>query len=393
MAFEPKPGSPPSGAAADSMPVPRNGDDAAAWMRQRARRLGIELDAAQDQALAHFQRLYEDLLGLERMDSWLVRLLARRRVVRGLYLWGGVGRGKSFLMDTFFECAPLADKRRHHFHRFMQDVHHRMRDLQGQEDPLVSVARDLAAQARLMCLDEFQVTDITDAMLMRRLLEGLFEQGVVLVTTSNLHPDELYKYGLQRSQFLPAIELIKEHLDVVAVDCGIDYRLRLLEQAGVYHHPLGAQADARLAQEFDSIAAGDGEADVALEIESRQIRARRVATGVAWFDFAELCEGPRGQTDYIELARRFHTVLLSNVPLLRPSQLDAARRFTWLVDEFYDRRVNLVISAAAPAHELFAVGDAGDAFLRNLNTAFVDRTVSRLIEMQTHEYLTLPHLG
>jgi cell division protein ZapE len=268
-----------------------------------------------------------------------------------------------------------------------------MRALQGQEDPLVTVARDLAAQARLMCLDEFQVTDITDAMLMRRLLEGLLEQGVVLVTTSNLHPDELYKHGLQREQFVPAIALIKENLDVVGIDCGIDYRLRLLEQAGVYHHPLGPEAEARLAREFDSIAAGEGEADVALEIENRRIRARRVATGVAWFDFTELCEGPRGQADYIELARRFHTVLLSDVPLLRPSKLDAARRFTWLVDEFYDRRVKLIISAAAPAHELFAVGDAGDAFLRNLNTSFVERTVSRLIEMQTHEYLALPHLG
>ena len=362
-------------------------------MREYARRHGIVLDSAQEQALQHFERLYEDLLGLERLDSWLVRLLARRRIVRGLYLWGGVGRGKSFLMDAFFACAPLAGKRRMHFHRFMQDVHHRLRDLQGQEDPLIIVARDLSRQARLVCLDEFQVTDITDAMLMRRLLEGLFEQGMVLVTTSNLHPDDLYKHGLQREQFVPAIGLIKQNLEVVNVDAGIDYRLRLLEQAGVYHYPLGPEAKERLEREFESISSGEGEADVALEIEGRTIRARRVATRVAWFDFAELCEGPRGQADYIELARRFHTVLLSNVPQLRPSKLDAARRFTWLVDEFYDRRVKLVVSAEKPVHELFAVADAGDAFLRNLNASFVDRTVSRLIEMQTHEYLALPHLA
>lgn len=366
--------------------------DAATWIRRYAQHHGIVLDPAQEQALKHFERLYEDLLGLERMDFWLVRLLARRRVVRGLYLWGGVGRGKSFLLDAFYACAPLEAKRRLHFHRFMHDIHRRMRDLQGQEDPLIAIARDLAHEVRLLALDEFQVSDITDAMLMRRLLEGLVEQGVVLVTTSNLHPDDLYKHGLQRSQFVPAIELLKENLDVVNVDAGIDYRLRLLEQAGVYHHPLGPGAETKLAREFHSIAAGEGEADITLDIEQRVIRARRVATGVAWFEFEALCEGPRGQADYIELARRFHTVLLSNVPQLRPSKLDAARRFTWLVDEFHDRRVKLVISADAPAQELFAVGDAGDAFLRNLNTAFVERTVSRLIEMQTHEYLALPHL-
>jgi cell division protein ZapE len=365
-----------------------------ARMREHARRHGIVLDPAQESVLIHFQRLYDELVGSERPDSWFSRLLARRRVVeapRGLYLWGGVGRGKSFLMDGFYECAPTA-KRRQHFHRFMQDIHHRMRELQGQEDPLILVARDIAQQVKLICLDEFQVTDITDAMLMRRLLEGLFENGVVMITTSNLPPDGLYKHGLQREQFVPAIELIKQKLDVVNVDSGIDYRLRLLEQAGVYHHPLSPAADAKMAGEFESIASDPGEADVALDIEERVIRARRVCNGVAWFEFDELCDGPRGQADYIELARRYHTVLLSNVPRLRPSKLDVARRFTWLVDEFYDRKVKLVISAEAAAHELFEVAESGDAFMRNLNTSFVDRTVSRLIEMQTHDYLALPHL-
>ena len=373
-------------------PLPRDSSDAADWIRQHAQVQGIVLDAAQEHALAHFERLAEDLVGLQELDSWFVRLLARRRVVQGLYLWGGVGRGKSFLLDAFFECAPIEAKRRQHFHRFMQEIHHRMRDLQGQEDPLLLVARDLAKQVRLLCLDEFQVADITDAMLMRRLLEGLFEQGVVLVTTSNLHPDDLYKHGLQREQFLPAIVLLKQNLELVNIDGGIDYRLRALEQAGVYHYPLGTQVEQRLEQTFVSMAREPGSADVPLEIESRIVKARRVAGGVAWFEFAELCDGPRGQADYIELARRYHTILISGVRRLTTSTMDIARRFTWLVDEFYDRRVKLIVSADTAVTQLFAMADGGDAFLRNLNVSFVDRTVSRLIEMQTHEYLALPHL-
>ena len=375
------------------IPLPRDSSDAADWIRQHAALQGFVLDAAQEDALGHFQRLAEDLVGLQELDSWFVRLLARRRVVKGLYLWGGVGRGKSFLMDAFFDCAPPDAKRRQHFHRFMQQVHHRMRDLQGQEDPLILIARELARQVRLLCLDEFQVTDITDAMLMRRLLEGLFEQGVVLVTTSNLHPDDLYAHGLQREQFVPAIQLLKQNLDLVNIDAGIDYRLRTLQRAGVYHHPSGEEAEHRLEQTFASIAHDPGATGVPLEIESRIIHARRVAGGIAWFEFAELCDGPRGQADYIELARRYHTILISNVRRLTPSIMDAARRFTWLVDEFYDRKVKLIVSAEAPVTQLFALADGGDAFLRNLNVSFVDRTVSRLIEMQTHEYLAMPHLA
>lgn len=361
-------------------------------IRRHAQRQGIALDAAQQAALVHFERLAEDLVGLQELDSWFVRLLARRRIVKGLYLWGGVGRGKSFLMDAFCECAPIDARRRQHFHRFMQEIHHRLRDLQGQEDPLLTIARDIAKQVRLLCLDEFQVTDITDAMLMRRLLEGLFEQGVVLVTTSNLEPDDLYKHGLQREQFLPAIAALKQNLELVNIDAGVDYRLRMLEQAGVYHHPLGDDAERRLEDTFASIAREPGTAGVALDIESRIIRARRVAGGIAWFEFAELCDGPRGQADYIELARRYHTVLISNVRRFTPSTMDIARRFTWLVDEFYDRKVKLILTAEVPVTHLFALTDGGDAFLRNLNVSFVDRTVSRLIEMQTHEYLALAHL-
>jgi cell division protein ZapE len=295
-------------------------------------------------------------------------------------------------MDAFFDCAPVENKRRQHFHRFMQEIHHRLRDLQGQEDPLLVIARDIAKLARLLCLDEFQVTDITDAMLMRRLLEGLFECGVVLVTTSNLHPDDLYKHGLQREQFVPAITLIKQNMEAVNIESGIDYRLRALEQAGVYHHPLGAEAEARLAQAYASIDRDTGCVDMPLEIENRIIRAHRTGNGVAWFEFDELCDGPRGQADYIELAQRYHTVVISNVRRLTPSTLDVARRFTWLVDEFYDRKVKLIVSAEVPVDRLFDLADGGNAFLKNLNISFVDRTVSRLIEMQTHEYLALPHL-
>jgi cell division protein ZapE len=372
--------------------LPKDSADAAAWIRQHAQVHGFSLDSAQENALSHFERLYEDLSGLQTLDSWIVRLLARKRVVRGLYLYGGVGRGKSFLMDSFFNCAPLEKKRRLHFHRFMQEIHHRMRDLQGQEDPLILIAREIAGHTRLLCMDEFQVTDITDAMLMRRLLEGLFEAGVVVVTTSNLHPDDLYKHGLQRNQFLPAIALLKQNLDVVNVDGGTDYRLRALEEAGVFHSPLGPEAQKRLHHAFLSVSRHEGEADVPLEIEHRIVHARRVAKGVAWFEFDELCDGPRGQADYIELARRYHTVLVANVPQLKAAKLDAARRFTWMIDEFYDRRVKLIMSAESKPHELFLMLGSGDSFLRSLNVSFVDRTVSRLIEMQTHDYLALPHI-
>jgi cell division protein ZapE len=360
------------------------------WMRQHAAEHGFTLDDAQECALSCFERLYEDLLGLERMEAPLIRLLARRRLVQGLYLWGGVGRGKSFLMDSFFNCAPVARKRRVHFHRFMQEVHRGLNALQGQADPLILFAREVAKEVRLLCLDEFHITDITDAMLMRRLLEGLFEQGVVLVTTSNFEPGDLYLHGLQRSQFVPAIELIREYLEVVAIDNGIDYRLRELEKAGVYHTE--SDAEARLADAYLAIARHDSAEGGRLEIEGRPIQARRAARGVAWFEFSELCEGPRAKADYIELARRYHTVLLSGVPRFAIGDADKLRRFVWLVDEFYDRRVKLIIAAAVPAPDLVDDTPAEDTFQANLNASLNERLVSRLTEMQTHDYLAQPHL-
>lgn len=359
----------------------RDSSDVTHWIRRHAAGHGFELDAAQNRALQHFERVYEDLIGLERLEASLIRLLARKRVVQGIYLWGAVGRGKSFLMDSFFNCAPIARKRRIHFHRFMQEIHHALRDKQGATDPLLAVARDIARDTRLICLDEFHITDITDAMLMRRLLEGLFEQGVVLATTSNYHPDGLYPDGLQRSQFLPAIKLIKQNLEVVGVDGGIDYRLRELEKAGIYH--VGDVADAVMERAFISIARHESGASGELEIEGRIIRARRYARGVAWFDFSELCDGPRGKADYIELARNYHTVLISGIPAFTAARADTLRRFIWLVDEFYDRRVKLIVTAQAHPEALYPGAERGGEF---------SRTVSRLTEMQTRDYLSQPHL-
>jgi cell division protein ZapE len=364
--------------------------DIGEWIQRHAAEHGFDLDAAQLGVLPHFERLYEDLIGLERLEASLIRLLARKRVVRGLFLWGGVGRGKSFLMDSFFNCAPAARKQRVHFHRFMQHVHHGLRELQGQADPVMLFARGVARNVRLLCLDEFHITDITDAMLMRRLLEGLFEQGVVLVTTSNFEPDALYRHGLQRAQFLPAIDLIKHYLEVVAIDNGIDYRLRELEKAGVYHTE--SDGEARLEQAYVTIARHDASEERQMEVEGRLINVRRHARGVAWFDFPELCDGPRAKADYIELARRYHTVLLSGVPRFTIDDADKLRRFVWLVDEFYDRRVKLIIAAAVPAAELVDGTPSEDSFQANLNASLNERLVSRLTEMQTRDYLTQPHL-
>jgi cell division protein ZapE len=359
-------------------------------MRDHARAHGFTLDAAQEQALQSFDRLHDELIGHARRTAGFVRLLARRRPVRGIYLWGGVGRGKSFLMDGFFKCVPIARKRRAHFHRFMQEIHRGLRAHQGRAEPLAAIARDIARQVDLVCLDEFHITDITDAMLMRRLLEGMLEHKLVLVTTSNFAPEELYRYGLQRNQFLPAIDLIKENLEVVHVAGGMDYRLRELERAGVYH--VGPDTAGRLAATFEAVGGGEPAESGELQIEGRTMRVRREARGVAWFDFAELCEGPRAKADYIELARRYHTVLLSGVPKFAAGDTDKLRRFVWLIDEFYDRRVKMIIAAALPAPELIDAAEKSDRFQAGLNVSLKERLVSRLTEMQTRNYLAQPHL-
>ncbi len=352
---------------------------------------GFSHDVAQEKAVQCLQRLYDELVEAEQTEraaSVVQRLLGKflrdesAEPIRGLYFWGGVGRGKTYLMDTFYEALPFERKMRAHFHRFMQRVHRDLKQLSGEKNPLQLVAKQIAAEARVICFDEFFVSDITDAMILAGLFEDLFERGVVLVATSNIVPEELYRDGLQRARFLPAIDLVKQHTRVVNVDGGIDYRLRTLEQAELYHHPLDAAADVSLRQSFEQLAPEAASADLELEVEGRPIRARFVADDVAWFDFAELCDGPRSQNDYIELARVFHAILISDVPQLGGDKDDQARRFINLVDEFYDRKVKLVLSAAVPLESLYGGGRLGFEF---------ERTVSRLLEMQSHEYLAAEH--
>ena len=361
--------------------------DFSAFLWQRAAEHGFTPDAAQLAAARELQRVQANLRSRQRRGFF--SFFSRNRVIRGVYLWGGVGRGKSFLMDHFFAYVPDVSKKRVHFHRFMQEIHKSLFAHQGQAEPMALVARDIAAEVQLLCLDEFHVTDITDAMLMRRLLEGLMAEGVILMTTSNFAPQELYLHGLQRNQFLPAIKLIMERMAVVNVDAGTDYRLRELEKAGTYH--TGSDAERRINDAFSHIAGGADD-NAPLDIEDRLIRVRRQAPGIAWFDFPELCAGPRGKPDYIELGRRYHTILMSGVPRFTEADGDQLRRFVWLVDEFYDRRVKLMLAAAVPVNELVADAAASDGFQAHLNASLKERLVSRLTEMQTRQYLSQPHL-
>ncbi|QHQ40869.1 cell division protein ZapE [Microbulbifer hydrolyticus] len=346
-------------------------------------------DPAQRAAVEELQDLYERLLTAQSGGGGVVRRLKRLwrhqdTPEKGLYFWGGVGRGKTYLMDAFFEALPFEEKQRTHFHRFMRDVHRQLKGLAGEKNPLEKVADRIAGRARVLCFDEFFVSDITDAMILANLLQALFERGVTLVATSNIVPEGLYKDGLQRARFLPAIDLLLEHTKVVNVDNGVDYRLRALEMAELYHSPLDREADESLARSFASLMVEGCEVRkaVTLDIEGRPIVASQVADDVAWFEFAELCDGPRSQNDYIELAREFHTVLLANVPQMDGRMESQARRFINLVDEFYDRCVKLVVSAAEPIESLYAG--------RQLRFEF-DRTMSRLQEMQSREYLARPH--
>lgn len=348
---------------------------------------GFVADGSQRQAVEHLQRLFDELrrVGPIAPPGLLGRWLGKRRQApQGLYLWGGVGRGKTYLMDTFFEGLPFADKQRVHFHRFMRRLHEDLAGMDRQVDPLKLIAKRLAERARVLCLDEFIVIDIGDAMLLAGLLTGLFEEGVALVATSNTPPDALYRNGLQRARFVPAIELIKRQTVVVNVDGGTDYRLRALERAELYHCPLDAGAYRSLGDTFDNVAPEAGESDVVLTIEGRPIPTVRHADGVVWFEFADLCDGPRGTGDYIELARCYQTVLIANVPRLGGQRDDEARRFISLVDEFYDRNVKLVLSAQVQIDALYT----GERL-----AAEFERTKSRLHEMQSHDYLALPHLA
>lgn len=347
---------------------------------------GFQRDAAQARAIERLQEVYEQLIS--RKPTRRLGLRARNGMqwppVKGLYMWGGVGRGKTYLMDAFYEALPFSRKQRTHFHRFMQEVHERRKDYPNESDPLVRVAADIAGQTRVLCFDEFFVSDIADAMILGRLTECLFSHGITMVATSNIEPDGLYRDGLQRERFLPAIERLKQHCNILEVDGGADYRLRVLQQAEIYHYPLDAQAEENLEQYFREIAPNLGLKNGALELHGRKVTTRHLADGVAWFDFDALCTGPRGAADYTELARCYQTILLSKVPALTWELENESRRFITLVDELYDHNVKLIISAAEPLENLYSG--------KKLTFEF-ERTVSRLQEMQSNEYLARPHMS
>lgn len=340
------------------------------------------LDEAQGQAARLLKDLHERLARTQdcHRPGLLARLAGRacrrRDPIPGLYMWGGVGRGKTYLMDWFVDALPLPSKRRLHFHHFMRDLHGAMSRLPKQPDPLELVADQWRREVRVLCLDEFVVTDIADAMILHRLLRALFARGVTLIATSNTQPRELYRTGLQRALFLPAIDLLERHTRVFELDGGIDYRLRTLTRGGVYFD--ASSGDGRIADYFDRLTGGYREATKTFTMHRRSFPVRRLGTDVVWFDFDALCGTPRSTTDYIEIAREYHTVLLSGVPPLNPSNEAAARRFVHLVDELYDQRVKLVLSARAPLGRLYAGGI--DEFPH-------ERLISRLIEMQSVEYL------
>jgi cell division protein ZapE len=341
---------------------------------------GYTSDPAQLHAIDALERCETEWADYKaRRSNAITKLLRHPPLPRGVYMHGGVGRGKSFLMDCFFNAVPLQRKTRLHFHEFMREVHRELAELKGVVNPLDELGARIARRHRLICFDEFHVADVTDAMILHRLLAAMFAQRVSVVTTSNFHPDDLYPNGLHRDRILPAIELLKDKLEVIGVDNGTDYRRRTLEQVTLYHMPLGDAADTAMDEAFGRLAETRDE-DSILHIEHRELRARRRAGGVVWFDFKVLCGGPRSQNDYLELAAQFHTVLLSDVPQMPPRLASEARRFTWLVDVLYDRRVKLIMSAAVPPEQLYPEGPLAHEF---------PRTVSRLAEMQSTEFLAL----
>ncbi|RYM70142.1 cell division protein ZapE [Serratia liquefaciens] len=355
-----------------------------------------QADEVQRQAVTQLDHIYQALQQIPAVSApagglrgKLSRLLgkssetAKQRPVQGLYMWGGVGRGKTWLMDMFFHSLPGDRKLRLHFHRFMLRVHEELTELQGQENPLEIIADGFKAQTDVLCFDEFFVSDITDAMLLATLLQALFARGITLVATSNIPPDDLYRNGLQRARFLPAIDLINEYGDVMNVDAGIDYRLRTLTQAHLYLTPLDEQTRQTMDQMFVKLAGKKGEAAPVLQINHRPLQVIHAVDGVLAVDFHTLCEEARSQLDYIALSRLYHSVILYNVRVMGPLKENTARRFLALVDEFYERHVKLVIAAEASMFEIYQ----GERLKFEYQ-----RCLSRLQEMQSEEYLKLPHL-
>ena len=341
---------------------------------------GFKSDPAQLRAVDALERCATEWSHYkEKRSNSIKKIINHPDIPRGVYLYGGVGRGKSFLMDCFYESVPLVRKTRLHFHEFMREVHRELRELQGNADPLDILGEQMSKRFKLICFDEFHVADITDAMILYRLLDSLFKHGVGFITTSNFKPDDLYPGGMHRDRILPAIELLNSKLEVINVDNGTDYRRQTLEMVDLFHCPSGPQADASMTDAFNRLAECQDQEPL-LHIESREIKARRRAGGVVWFDFKDICGGPRSQNDYLEIASQFHTVFLSDVPYMPVNKASEARRFTWLVDVLYDRHVKFILSAEVQAAELYTEGPLAHEFVR---------TVSRLREMQSAEFLAL----
>ena len=350
---------------------------------------GFNADPSQEAAVIDLQKLFVDLRTKQPNENSLLKKLKSLLGIKtenkiiGLYFWGGVGRGKTYLVDCFFDCLPFENKWRIHFHRFMQNIHKELNELSNIESPLEIIADRLSQKTQIICFDEFHVSDITDAMLLGGLLEALFKRNVVLVATSNQHPDQLYYDGLQRDRFLPAISLLKKNTKVVNIDSGIDYRLEFFDHAEIYHSPLDDSANAILEDDFIHVCPDKGDEASILEIEDREIETVRCGDGVVWFDFKAICAGPRGVADYIEIARQYQTVLIANIPVMNDNDNDVAKRLIILVDEFYDRNVKLIITAEAAPAKLYQGERLAESF---------KRTQSRLEEMRTHDYLAKEHL-
>lgn len=354
------------------------------WYQAASQHPAFIRDAAQAKAIEHLDRLWTELMMFKRKrNRFLGRSLRSPEVPTGLYFYGGVGRGKSFLMDAFFGCLPYKRKRRVHFHAFMAEIHKRMRDKRSEPDPLKAVAHDIATETRVLCFDEFHVSDIADAMILGRLLENLFAEGVVLVATSNYAPSELYPQGQNRSSFLPTIALIEKKLTVLNVDGGEDYRMRTLTPAEVFYIPNNAENEAKLAQLFEKLAGSDPRQPEKIIIHERELMCKGRTDRVIWFDFRTLCFGTRSQADYLWLAERYTHVLISGVEKMSPNERNEARRLTLLADVFYDYRVKLCLTSQVPMADIYTEGDFAHEFVR---------TVSRLVEMQSEDYLALPHL-
>jgi len=355
--------------------------------RDALEKRGFQADPSQYRAVERLQQLYDEWVAYKhRRRNALLKLIVKPPLPRGVYLWGGVGRGKSFLMDSFYQALPVVRKNRVHFHHFMRDVHRQLEELKGQVDPLAALARKIALRYRVICFDEMHVNDIADAMILGRLLGRTMDLGVVYCMTSNYRPDDLYKDGLKRDDFMPTIGLIKDRLDIVNVDSGVDYRKRALEQEEAYLVPAGPEADERLMQTFRRVAEVDEES-TELNIEDRTIACRHRAGGIVWLDFSVICGWGRSQHDYLELAKRFHTVIMSDVPRIGLEKVDEGRRFTLLVDILYDNRIKLICSAEAQPEYLLKIEEGEkDARIRAMKFEF-DRTASRLVEMQSKEYL------